>query len=235
MRHRIVFFTENHSKHTEVAEYLASNSDKYGNIIMEHCPPPLTTIKEIQSLDREEIVHGKLLSIGLMTQHREVKPAYDDETVWIVAEDTSLTIEKLGGFPGPFIKFFLQSMSLLDICELTRNSPASSIVSLSVGKLEKTGYFIIDKMFEWRFFEGIINGVISYAPRGINGFGFDPIFVPTLGYNPDMKTNAELTPTEKNNINPRIKAFEALFNWLLEQKEENQGSSQSLDTSLNTS
>ena len=217
MRHRIIFFTENHSKYAEVAEYLASNKEKYSNIIVEYCPP-LTSTPEIQSLDREEIVRTKLMSIGLTTQNTAIKPAVEDETLWIVAEDTSLNIEKFGGFPGPFVKFFLQSMPLFNICELTRNSPASSIVSLAIAKLEKGGYFMVDKMFEWRYFEGVVKGIISHTPRGINGFGFDPIFVPTdSGENSLMKTNAEYTTTEKNNINPRTIAFEALFNWLLKQ------------------
>ena len=107
-------------------------------------------------------------------------------------------------------------MPLNNICELTRNSPASSIVSLAIAKLEKGEYFIVDKMFEWKYFEGVVKGVITHTPRGINGFGFDPIFVPTDGgENSSMKTNAEFTSAEKNNINPRTRAFGELFDWLM--------------------
>ena len=50
---------------------------------------------------------------------------------------------------------------------------------------------------------GEIKGQIIKIPRGTNGFGYDPVFVPD-GYN---KTLAELTPEEKNKISHRAKAF----------------------------
>jgi len=50
--------------------------------------------------------------------------------------------------------------------------------------------------------EGTIEGRIADAPRGENGFGYDPIFlVPDLG-----KTTAELTPEQKNRISHRGRA-----------------------------
>lgn len=45
--------------------------------------------------------------------------------------------------------------------------------------------------------EGILEGVITQKPRGINGFGYDSIF------EYDSKTLAELTSVEKNNISHR--------------------------------
>lgn len=55
-------------------------------------------------------------------------------------------------------------------------------------------------------FEGVFEGEITEAPRGQNGFGYDPVFlVPFIG-----KTSAELTPDEKNRISHRAKALEAL-------------------------
>ena len=51
-------------------------------------------------------------------------------------------------------------------------------------------------------FEGEVKGHIIDAPRGTNGFGYDPIFVP-FGMN---KTFAELTQEEKNRISHRANA-----------------------------
>lgn len=53
---------------------------------------------------------------------------------------------------------------------------------------------------------GRMHGSLLFEPRGRNGFGYDPIFVPD-GYS---KTNAELSPDEKNRISHRSKAFRAL-------------------------
>ena len=54
--------------------------------------------------------------------------------------------------------------------------------------------------------DGVMEGVLTDAPRGDGGFGYDPIFV-AVG---EQRTNAELTPTEKDAISHRGAAFRAL-------------------------
>lgn len=53
---------------------------------------------------------------------------------------------------------------------------------------------------------GFCPGHLSEAPRGTNGFGYDPIFVPQ-GFD---RTFAELTQEEKNRISHRSHAFHAM-------------------------
>ncbi len=54
--------------------------------------------------------------------------------------------------------------------------------------------------------EGSVEGIITDAPRGRHGFGYDPIF-----YLPDRgRTMAELTPEEKNRISHRARAAERI-------------------------
>jgi XTP/dITP diphosphohydrolase len=53
---------------------------------------------------------------------------------------------------------------------------------------------------------GSLRGSITRQPRGSNGFGYDPIFVPTGG----DRTTAELKPDEKDAISHRGVAFRAL-------------------------
>jgi XTP/dITP diphosphohydrolase len=53
---------------------------------------------------------------------------------------------------------------------------------------------------------GRLAGTITRAPRGSNGFGYDPIFVPTDG----DRTTAELSDDEKDAISHRGVAFRAL-------------------------
>lgn len=53
--------------------------------------------------------------------------------------------------------------------------------------------------------QGECRGTLAYAPKGDNGFGYDPIF-----FVPDMKkTFAQLTAEEKNEISHRGKALRA--------------------------
>jgi XTP/dITP diphosphohydrolase len=54
--------------------------------------------------------------------------------------------------------------------------------------------------------EGEICGSLTFSPRGSNGFGYDPIFVPD-GY---QITTAEMDPKEKNLISHRAIAFRRL-------------------------
>lgn len=51
--------------------------------------------------------------------------------------------------------------------------------------------------------EGICPGVLGEIPRGVNGFGYDPIFIPD-GF---TRTYAELTAEEKNRISHRARSF----------------------------
>jgi XTP/dITP diphosphohydrolase len=58
--------------------------------------------------------------------------------------------------------------------------------------------------------EGLWHGEIARAPRGANGFGYDPLFFPS-GYG---KTAAELDPAEKNRISHRGRALARLLELL---------------------
>jgi XTP/dITP diphosphohydrolase len=53
--------------------------------------------------------------------------------------------------------------------------------------------------------EGVVEGVLTAAPRGSGGFGYDPIFlVPALG-----RTFGELSVTEKEQLSHRARAVAA--------------------------
>ena len=63
-------------------------------------------------------------------------------------------------------------------------------------------------------FHGAAEGVILEAPRGSNGFGYDPLFLfPPLG-----RTFAELSREEKLQFSHRGRAFRALLCWLPNRK-----------------
>ena len=54
--------------------------------------------------------------------------------------------------------------------------------------------------------EGKIEGTISEKPRGLNGFGYDPIFIPLN----KKKTFGEMNPLQKYKIDHRYKAFKKI-------------------------
>lgn len=67
--------------------------------------------------------------------------------------------------------------------------------------------------YDGKYFKSVIGevrGNIIKSPRGNNGFGYDPLFVPN-GYD---KTMAELSHEEKNRISHRLNAFKELKKYL---------------------
>ena len=121
-----------------------------------------------------------------------------------LADDFGLEIDALGGAPGIYSARFAG-----------RETPYTERFRLIEEQLQgfpeaqRTARFrcaltIAEPSGLYRTVEGVIEGVIAHAPRGENGFGYDPIFlVPELG-----KTTAELTAEHKNRISHRGRAAE---------------------------
>lgn len=61
-----------------------------------------------------------------------------------------------------------------------------------------------------RTFHGTVEGRIGTEPKGVGGFGYDPVFYP-LGFD---RTFAEMSPDEKDVLSHRRKALEQLKEWL---------------------
>lgn len=59
--------------------------------------------------------------------------------------------------------------------------------------------------------EGRVDGTLTFPPRGTNGFGYDPIFVPENG----TQTFGEMLPQEKEKLSHRARAVAALKKKLL--------------------
>ena len=60
---------------------------------------------------------------------------------------------------------------------------------------------------EMQTFEGEIHGRLTFPPRGLRGFGYDPIFIPDGG----EQTFGEIDPHVKNAMSHRARAFERLL------------------------
>lgn len=234
MKH-IYFVSENVSKYKEIENYLRksnlNNSNNSNISIQLQMIKPEFEIQEIQSLDRSEIVIKKLQdafsSVKSLINHQSQNQNHNqnisrdsngesvgeniggsnDET-WIMVEDTSLCIDKMGGFPGAFIKYYLQSLPINGISYANWGSNATAYVTLGIGRF----VFSSDNtssLLSTRVFEGFIEGVIV-EPRGKNGFGYDPIFKPSNS----LITNAEMSMDEKELFNPRTNAFKKVLDFL---------------------
>ncbi len=119
-----------------------------------------------------------------------------------LADDSGLEIDAMGGAPGVYSARFAGKDATYEerfrlILEQLQGLPAerrTARFQCAITIAEPSGYY--------RTVEGTMEGIIAEAPRGENGFGYDPIFiVPALG-----KTNAELSSEQKNRISHRGRA-----------------------------
>ena len=117
-----------------------------------------------------------------------------------LADDSGVTVEALGGDPGIYSarwagpeKDFAAAMGrVLALLEAGGHTAASARrgAFVAVLALARPGEETI-------FFEGITEGVIADAPRGSEGFGYDPIFIPDDG---DGRTFGEMSAAEKHGV-----------------------------------
>lgn len=123
------------------------------------------------------------------------------------SEDTGLEVESLNGEPGvKSARYAGDSRSFDDnIDKLLFNLKSEK------NKLARFRT-VISLILEGKeyLFEGICEGKIISEKKGINGFGYDPVFIP----NGSNKTFAEMDMSEKNKFSHRKKAMEKLINFL---------------------
>lgn len=140
-------------------------------------------LPEIQEIDAHKIIEAKL------------KAAFVHQSGEFIVEDTSLYFDGLKGLPGPLIKWFLETVGVEGLYKIAQ---AFGIQKASAKTI--IGYAKDPQNIQ--YFEGTIDGIVV-APRGDQGFGFDPIFLPD-GYD---QTFAEMGVEEKNKISMRRVAF----------------------------
>ena len=112
----------------------------------------------------------------------------------ILADDSGICVEALGGAPGVRINKLLTELGD------NKNRRAKFVTSVA---------FIMPDGTEITA-EGEVKGTITKEPKGENGFGYDPIFLSDeLG-----KTFAESSDEEKNSISHRGRALKNLYDKL---------------------
>ena len=146
-------------------------------------------LEEIQELDPRLVIEAKL---------KEAQKVVKGD---FFCEDTSLYIEKMNGFPGPLIKWYMKAIGVDGIYNQTKVLDNCRAVAKTV-----IGYSCGDDI---KFFEGIIEGEIV-EPAGERGFGWDKIFRPN-GFD---KTFSQMSIEEKNKISMRRNALNKLKDYL---------------------
>jgi len=121
-----------------------------------------------------------------------------------VADDTGLEVNALGGAPGVY------SARYAGEAKDAEANMAKLLEELS-GQADRSARFrtvlaLITEQGE-EVFEGTVEGTIALVRKGVNGFGYDPLFIPK-GYS---GTFAELDPALKNSMSHRSLAVQRLI------------------------
>ena len=126
----------------------------------------------------------------------------------IIADDSGLAVDALNGEPGIYSARYAGTdkddeaniVKLLDNLGENENRDAQFVCVISMSAPNE----------ETVTFRGTVDGEITHAKEGDNGFGYDQIFfVPEKG-----KTMAQLSAEEKGEISHRRRAIDKLRNYL---------------------
>lgn len=189
---RLVFATRNAHKVEEVAAILAGTDLEVvplDALDLEGDPPETGDTFAANALQKARWVHERT---GLVA----------------VADDSGLEVDALGGAPGVHSKRFspeatAEANNRLLLARLgdrtDRRARFRCVVAVVGAGRDRTA-------------EGRVEGAIGTSPRGSEGFGYDPLFLPDEA---PGRTLAELSMDEKNAISHRGRAFRELRGLLL--------------------
>lgn len=176
-------------------------------------------LKEIKSLVDGKIEILSLRDIGCSEELPEnqetlagnslekAQYVYDRYQVNCFADDTGLEVMALNGAPGVYSARYAGEQRdsgnnirlLLENLKSKENRKARFRTVISLIMDGKTNQF-----------EGRVDGYITDGLKGLEGFGYDPVFVPEHS----EKTFAEMTLEEKNLLSHRAKAINKLIIYL---------------------
>ena len=189
---KLVFATNNQHKVDEIRKVLPQSLEiitlKEAGIDID-IPEPYETLEE-NAIEKCSVIH-KMISANCFS------------------EDTGLEVAALNGEPG------VKSARYAGEGRNTQDNINKLIHKLK-GNTNREARFRTVVALIWNneqhLFEGICNGHIIDAQTGMEGFGYDPVFIP----DGSDKTFAEMSLEEKNKFSHRAKAVAKLIAFLKE-------------------
>ncbi|ERM92766.1 MAG: Non-canonical purine NTP pyrophosphatase [Caldanaerobacter subterraneus] len=198
---RLIVATHNPNKAKEIKDFFKGY------------PVEVVSMKEL-GIEEDIEEYGNTIEENALIKARFLRDKVKEGIV--IADDTGLFVEYLGGQPGVYSARFAgenatyeeNNRKLLKLLEGVpyekRKAYFKTIIAVIEGEKEV-------------LLEGVLEGHILDHLQGENGFGYDPVFfVDGIG-----KTLAELSLEEKNKISHRGKALLKLKEYILKRLEEN--------------
>jgi XTP/dITP diphosphohydrolase len=133
---------------------------------------------------------------------RAMKPG-----VWVVADDSGIEVEGLGGLPGVHSARYAGDKAgdaenvakLLKMIQIRTSANRKAQMTCVLVAFDPTGTEHV--------IHGVVKGTITTSARGKSGFGYDPVFAPEG----QDKTYAELGAAAKNQTSHRSRAIRQLL------------------------
>ena len=191
---RILFATGNENKIVEAREVLVPHGHSVEGLVINGLRP---NFAEPKHLGLEGVVESKIRQAMELIQGSELEGSA------ILVEDSGIFLDAFPEWPGAESSDIEKEIGLDGIIEKVKESGNSGAEYRAVAILSNGNQV-------WKS-TGICRGKISDHPRGSNGFGYDPIFIPKEG---DGGTFGELGNEIKNQISHRKKAMLGLSNLL---------------------
>jgi XTP/dITP diphosphohydrolase len=206
----------------KVAEIRAILGAKFQFLTLNHFPDAPKVVEDADTFAGNAT--KKAVELARWIQSSEFK--VQGSRFFVLADDSGLEVDALNGAPGVHSARFAaldknenskdadnngKLLRLLtDVSAEKRTARFRCIIALvpvSAGKIESASPVCYADEFEEQTFNGACEGKIIFEPRGKNGFGYDPLFVP-VGFE---QTFAELGEDVKNKLSHRAKALKKLF------------------------
>jgi XTP/dITP diphosphohydrolase len=166
---------------------------------------------------------------NLISNIAGLKPGARGDRLFVLADDSGLEVDALGGAPGVHSARFAaldtgkpgnsttaennpKLLRLLKDVPLERRTARFHCVVALTPVLRSTNEsaspvcYADELELQTELFEGLCEGRIGLTPRGRGGFGYDPLFIPT-GYD---RTFGELDEGIKNKLSHRARALALL-------------------------
>jgi len=152
---------------------------------------------------------GEIIEDGTTIEENaliKAKKVYSMTGFYSLADDTGLEVDALNGNPGVYsARYAGDNCTYVDninklLCNMKglsdnkRNAQFRTVIAFIGDDMELTS-------------QGVVKGMITKEPKGLGGFGYDPVFyVPNYG-----KTYSEMSIIEKNQSSHRSKAIQEMI------------------------
>ncbi len=194
---KVVFATGNEGKVREIREILG---DMQARVV---------TMKEAGLYTEAEEDGSTFLENAVLKAQavaRRAGESRDWKDAIVMADDSGLVIDALGGEPGVYSARYMghdtsyreKNKNLIERLEGVPKEKRTARFVCAIAAVLPDGRLLTA--------EETMEGCIGYEERGENGFGYDPIFyLPEFGC-----SSAEITPEQKNSVSHRGKALRAM-------------------------